>query len=621
MAFKITIPFYAFTLHLQSGSKVTTALSDKQVMRFGQPISVFAGQYAELLQRKILDKGQYRQILEEYRDGDFFKDQLLVEFPAAPNGLSYPAFQLEFDFFFNKREDGFWGVVPTLSLESFASTYPKLQKRLEDAIRLDFVRNQRLQAVQEIVSAIWYPETELKQVELDLQIPSLQTLEQAEEQGTEKLLPQVAKFLEIKNRVVYGRETELDQFARILKGKFGQNVLLVGPSGVGKTALVWELARQMKRRKIKGKIWETTASTLIKELMRDTGWQENFALLCRELTGGSDRLFLRNLMELFEVGKSEGNDVSMAEYLRNYLSRGEVCLLSECTEEELARIQLKTPNYLSLFHIIRLEEPKENLKTIIQKKVKDIARFQKVQIRLDAIQEVIRLNKRYTPYAGMPGKPIRFLESLLLHQKTIAGNKIGRSEVIRNFCEETGLPLFMVDPSLPMHPKKIKDAFNQQVFGQKKAVNGVVDMLTNVKMALTRSGKPIASFLFVGPTGVGKTELAKVLAEFMFGQREKMIRFDMSEFSTAFSVMRLLGTDFFQDGLLTSAVRRDPFSVLLFDEIEKAHPNFYDLLLQMLSEGRLTDSSGKLVNFCSTIIIMTSNIGARNMQLKSDRME
>ena len=186
--------------------------------------------------------------------------------------------------------------------------------------------------------------------------------------------------------------------------------------------------------------------------------------------------------------------------------------------------------------------------------------------------------------------------------------------MIRYFCEETGMPLFMVDPEIPMYPDEIKNDFNNNVFGQKNAVERIVNVLAAVKTALTKTGKPIASLLFVGPTGVGKTELAKILAQFMFGSRDKLVRFDMSEFADAYSVMRLTGLNYATDGLLTSAVRREPFCVLLFDEIEKANPSFFDLLLQVLSEGRLTDSRGKLVNFCSTIIIMTSNIGAANLQ-------
>ncbi|MEL6925615.1 MAG: AAA family ATPase, partial [Bacteroidota bacterium] len=191
--------------------------------------------------------------------------------------------------------------------------------------------------------------------------------------------------------------------------------------------------------------------------------------------------------------------------------------------------------------------------------------------------------------------------------------KVNRRSVIRYFCEETGMPAFLVDPEVPMDLKAIQQHFNSQLFGQQIAVDQVVNLLASVKTALTRTGKPIASFLFVGPTGVGKTEMARLLAGFTFGDRDKMVRFDMSEYSSPYAVLRLTGSDYFSDGLLTAAVRREPFCVLLFDEIEKADPSFYDLLLQMLGEGRLTDSKGQLVNFCSTIIIMTSNIGATNL--------
>ncbi len=445
-------------------------------------------------------------------------------------------------------------------------------------------------------------------------------IEERKKSNQTRLLPKVARPLVVKKKVVYGRKKELDQVLRGLKNKFSRNIILVGPSGVGKTALIWETARHFQRNKNRGQIWETTASTLIKELTKETGWQDNLAYLCQELAAGEDLLFIRNLMELFEVGKYEGNSVSIAEYLRSYISRGEITVLTECTEEELARIELRSPNYLSFFQIIRLEEPREQLEKIILKKIKDIASDQKVNISEKAIKEVLQLNRRFSPYAGMPGKPIRFLESMLLNRKNPVKKKkkpeehINRGEIIEAFCEESGMPRFMVDPDISMDALAIQKNFNENVFGQENAVDSLTSILASVKTALTRTGKPIASFFFVGPTGVGKTELAKVLAEFMFGHRTKLIRFDMSEFSSPYSVMRLIGTDYYSDGVLTSAIRREPFAVLLFDEIEKAHANFYDLLLQILSEGRLTDSQGKLVNFCSTIIIMTSNIGAQRLQ-------
>jgi len=616
MAHQISIPFYAFKLHLSPGRYFLAPLSDRNAIRTGEPLHLVAGRYAEELQRHVLNKGGNHSLLDEYRSGNFLRGSLTIAFSAARDRISYPAFELEFDYFFNEQERGAWGIIPTLGIETFTTKPAQLEKRLEDALRLEFARHQRLGALQDIVSAIWYEEVELLQQEMTLQTLTPKEVEDQQERPSERLLPQVAQVLNITSPVTFGREKSLDEMERALKNEFSRNVLVVGASGVGKTALVWEISRQLEKRGISGKIWETTASTLIKELTRETGWQDNLARLCREMAESADLLYIRNLMELFEVGKYEGNEVSIADYLRSYLNRGEITLISECTEEEKALIELKSPNYLSYFQLIQLEEPKQELEQIILNKVKAIAADKVEEISEEAIRETIRLSRRFMPYSGMPGKPIRFLESLLINEggRRREGKKraVSRSQVIRYFCEDSGLPAFMIDPGIPMDTEAMRRHFNNNVFGQEAAVNHLVDLLVSVKAALTRTGKPIASLLFAGSTGVGKTELAKVLAGFMFGRRDRLTRFDMSEFSSPFAVMRLIGSNYFSEGLLTSAVRREPFSVLLFDEIEKAHSSFYDLLLQILSEGRLTDSQGKLVNFCSTIIIMTSNIGAEN---------
>lgn len=614
MAYTLTLPFFAFRLRLHSGGSYLSPLLDSEVLHTNGPLEVLAGKYANAFQSKVLDKGDLSKLLDEGHTGPFYKDQLKVDFKEAKDGFSFPAFSLDFDFYYSAGEKGVWGVIPVLGLESFAQDLVALEKSLFQAVRLEFARKHRLKSVHQIISAIWFDTTELLSHAVNVKFYTPRELEKIQEERQELLLPKIAKRLEIKERVVYEYKEEVEQLVRAVKNKFTHNVVLVGPTGVGKTALVWELAHQSKKRRINFHIWETTASVMIKELTGDTGWQDNLAFLCQELAGSNNVLFVRNLLELFEVGQYSGNEVSMAEYLRSYISRGDIYIISECSEEERARIELRAPNFLSYFQIVQIEEPKKNLEKIVLHKASDLAKNRGLVLAEEAIKESIRLHRRFQPYSGFPGKPIRFLESIILNQHHTLDSKIGRAKVIRNFCEETGMPAFMVDPEVLMEPSKIMDQFNTQVFGQEVAVASVVDTLSTVKTALSRTGKPIASFLFVGPTGVGKTELAKVLSEFMFSTKERMVRFDMSEYSDPYSVMRLLGESFFTDGLLTSAVRREPFCVLLFDEIEKAHPSFYDLLLQILGEGRLTDSRGKLVNFCSTIIIMTSNIGAGGIQ-------
>ncbi len=613
MSYILTIPFFSVKLHFKTSGTVVRPLMDAKKVTMNDSALSLSNEFKALFQKKILNEGSYLSILDQYSEGDYYKMTLSVPFEAAKDGVSFPEFELELEFYYKKTDKGYWATIPVLGVEVFAEEESALEDRLGETVRLEFLRKRKLPIMNEVISTIWFETIELIQHDINLSFHSLKELETISDEDEEKLISRVASRLLSGPRVVYGRKKELDQILKALKSKFNKNVILVGPSGVGKTALVWEAVRHLKKHRINHRIWETTASVMVKELTKDTGWQHNLSALCQELFKNTDILFVRNLLELFEVGKYVGNEVSMADYMRTFISRGEVTMITECTNEEFARIQLKNPNYTNLFQVIKLTEPKEELEEIIINKVNDIAKKRRIKLEEDAIKETIRLNRRYTPYAGFPGKPIRFLESLLINRKG-KSKTVSRSEVIQSFCEETGMPQFMVDPEIPMDLKEVEQGFKNNLFGQDRAIESLTGLLASVKAALMRTGKPIASLLFIGPTGVGKTEMAKLLSEFMFGKRDRMVRFDMSEFSDPYSVMRLTGESYFSDGLLTSAVRREPFCVLLFDEIEKAHPDFYDLLLQILSEGRLTDSSGQLVNFCSTIIIMTSNIGASNLQ-------
>ncbi len=617
--YKITIPYNAVQLQFFD-NQVLVPLSEHSIIRIDSSMERLVRQFENAIQSQILNRGFYNVLLELLEGGAVVieKASITVDFPAAKDRFSYPKFDLVFDYFYKKTEKGIWAILPTLGLECFSEVEEQLEKNIKDSIKLEFARKRKLNAVQHILTSIWLQVVDLQKDILNFTAYTPPELLILEEKEKEKILPKVAQKLDFKKQITFGRVAELNLLANALKGKFNKSVLVVGKSGVGKTALIWEIARRAKEYDITAHFYETTASTMIKELTQSTGWQDNLVYLCRELSNEGNFLYIRNLLELFEVGQYEGNSVSMADYLRSFVGRGEVTIISECTDEELANIELRSPNFLSLFQIVRLEEPREDLETIITQKVQQISNTNKIVIEQAAIEETIRLNRRYTPYSGFPGKPIRFLESMLLSKKIKNESQeniiITKTMAIQHFCEETGMPEFMVNPEKLMDFSKVQQFFADNIFGQKAAVNSVTNLLAAVKTALTRQGKPIASFLFVGQTGIGKTEMAKVLADFMFGSRTKMIRFDMSEFSTPYAVQRLTGMSYFEDGLLTSAVKREPFCVLLFDEIEKADDIFYDLLLQLLSEGRLTDSQGKLVNFCSTIIIMTSNIGATNSQ-------
>ncbi|MBK9015965.1 MAG: ATP-dependent Clp protease ATP-binding subunit [Saprospiraceae bacterium] len=632
----VTLPFQTIKLRLSNGEELAFPLSDPNAFHLGTAADGLVEKYAASFQKKQLDKGKTTGLLDLLRDGDFQSKKLTVPFTKAPDGISYPDFVLEFDCLFQNQGESVWGMLPALGLEALATSEAELDQHLEEVVRIEFSSKKRLQSVFQIIAASWYDGAEVVRSEIKLKAWSPSELVENQRNKKQELLPKVAEKMVEEHQQAYGREEELGQLERILKGRFSRNVLLVGASGTGKTALVQELVHRRKQLGIEAEIWETTASVLIKELTNETGWQDNLSLLVKEMTLKGDILFVRNLAELFEVGRYEGNAVSVAEYLRSAISRGEITLIGECTPEERARIELRSPNYLAFFQTVEVTEPKKDVEGIILQKIKTLAGQHQVAIELDAVQEIIRLHRRFSPYSGMPGRPIRFLESILLGlseqpffdkkkklkaagtgpQATPEGDvnaTITRDLVLKSYCAESGLPPFMVDPSLPMDVNAIRKSFNANVFGQERAVAAVVDMLATVKTALSRTGKPIASFLFAGPTGVGKTELAKVLASTMFGSRDRMLRFDMSEYSSPWSLMRLTGEGYYSEGLLTSAVRRDPFCVLLFDEIEKADPKFFELLLQILSEGRLSDSRGRAVNFCSAIIIMTTNIGAANL--------
>jgi ATP-dependent Clp protease ATP-binding subunit ClpA len=616
MPFSLDIPFFAVRLRIHGGAELLMPLNDSSVLSVNEDFEGLRERFEKAFQEKVINKKKLEKLLDIAHQANFQMDQIEVSFPASRQAPVYPAFQIHLDFCYHSQEDGVLGFIPALGIESFSDSPEHLKTQLRKLVSLDFRRNQRLAYLGLLIPVLWYETKGILKQTANFKIPFLKEGKGQLRQQEERLLPRLAQPIEQKENQLFHRNKEVQIFREALENPFSRSILIVGAGGVGKTAIVREIARQLQEEGADFKIWETTASVLIKELMGDTGWQDNLPKLIQELSEGKDALFVNNLKELFEVGQYVGNDTSIGAFLQKYLERGTLTLIAECTEEEKNRIELMHPNYLNPFHIISLEEPPELEKVILQR-IEATARQLGVELQKGAIQEIIRLYRRFSPYSGFPGKPVRFLESALLNHE---GQDItlSSSDIIRLYCEESGMPQFIVDPDAPLSEPDLKAFFYGKLFGQDKAIERLANILISVKTAMTRREKPIASLLFAGPTGVGKTELAKILAEFMFGQRDRMLRFDMSEYSSPYSVLRLTGLHYFDEGTLTSAIRREPFSVVLFDEIEKADPSFYDLLLQILDEGRLSDSRGELVNFCSSIIIMTSNIGADS--LKTNRI-
>jgi ATP-dependent Clp protease ATP-binding subunit ClpA len=419
------------------------------------------------------------------------------------------------------------------------------------------------------------------------------------------------------------REPEVAELSALLSAPDRRPVLLVGKRLVGKTAVIHEFVRRrMDRRRsseitmhvasiadLAGDVYLVSPQRLISGMSFLGQWEGRFLAILKETKRKHHILYFDDLIGLFHAGRTSASQLSVAHVLKPYLERRDVQVLAETTPEAFRVLQELDRSFADLFQIVRIEEPNEekNLHTLLGYR-RVLERQHDSRFHPDVLPTVIELTRRYVSDAAFPGKAARLLQSLAAKHNM---GTVTRAEALGEFSAGSGLSVSFLDDRAELNYAQVLGALSAEVIGQKAAVTACADAVTIAKARLNDSVRPIASFLFLGPTGVGKTQCAKALANYLFGDRERLVRFDMNEFASYYSVARLTGTFDAPEGLLTSAVRRSPFAVVLFDEIEKAHPAVFDLLLGVMGDGRLTDARGQLVDFSNTIIILTSNLGAR----------
>ncbi|HEX7859566.1 MAG TPA: AAA family ATPase [Verrucomicrobiae bacterium] len=522
-----------------------------------------------------------------------------------------------------EREDLFVAFSPWLRVTVFAPRAEELGRRMEKNARLVIARWRGMTLIDlswtEAITSL-----EIGTATADVARKTPKQLAASEDQAKDatETLKKVAEGIggadESAVAVAFEMEPELDALAEALRPDTARSVLLVGPHGSGKSAMVREFVRRKSEFQYGATtFWETSGSRLMTGPIGFGMWQERCQNMCAELAKTNGVLHIGNLAELTEVGKTRRTEQSVGGFLRPWIARGEVQFIAEITPEQLAKVEQQEPQLVAAFHQIRIpprsqEQTLRILEAIWKEADGERPKPAEERTTLLAISRLQSLHDRYSVYSPRPGRAVRFLRNLL---SDVFPKKIfSEEDVTRRFSRESGMPAVLLDDNVPLDLAQTEEWLRNRVIGQNEAVRRLVDLIAIVKARVARPGKPLASLLFIGPTGVGKTELAKALAEFFFGSTSRMTRFDLNQFADALSVQRLIGGIGTGEGLLTARVREQPFSVILLDEFEKADGGFFDLLLQILGEGRLTDASGRLADFSNCVIVMTSNLGAERLQ-------
>jgi ATP-dependent Clp protease ATP-binding subunit ClpC len=458
-----------------------------------------------------------------------------------------------------------------------------------------------------------------------------------------------------------GREAEIERVVQILCRRTKNNPVLIGEPGVGKTAIVEGLAQRIVRGDVPSflehkRILSLDLSLIVAGTKYRGQFEERLKQIMRELVENPQYVvFIDELHTLVGAGSAEGS-LDAANILKPALSRGEIQCIGATTPAEFRKSIEKDRSLERRFQAVKVPPPTEKEAVEILEGVRErYESFHQVRYTDEALEAAVYQSHRYIPDRYLPDKAIDVIDeagsrvklrirreqgnlsdwsqisdwsrepdSLLgpeTSEDALVSGQVTRDDVEEVIARWTGIPVTSLKEAETQKLLRIEIELHERVVSQRPAISALARAIRRSRAGLKNPLRPVGSFLFLGPTGVGKTEVARSLAQVLFGSERSMIRFDMSEFMEKHSVSKLIGSPpgyvgHEEGGQLTERIRRAPYSVLLFDEIEKAHPDIFNVLLQVFEDGLLTDALGNAVDFKNAIIIMTSNIGARFIQKK-----
>ncbi|HEV7505474.1 MAG TPA: ATP-dependent Clp protease ATP-binding subunit [Thermoanaerobaculia bacterium] len=485
-----------------------------------------------------------------------------------------------------------------------------------------------------------------------------------------------------------GRDEELDRIIQILSRRTKNNPILLGEPGVGKTAIVEGLAQRIIEGRVpiflaNKRIMALDLSLIVAGTKYRGQFEERLKGILKELKESRELIvFIDEIHSLIGAGSAEGS-LDAANILKPALSRGEISCIGATTLKEYRKYIEKDRSLLRRFQAIQVNPPTPEQTQEILEGVKDrYESFHKVRYRPEALRTAIYQSSRYIPDRHLPDKAIdvideagarvklrrvrdtqnlRRLEQEIrqvvkemkvaisdkdferavylrereielredLERMSVAADETGVLEVTRHDIEEvisswTGIPVAALQSEEAARLLQMEEILRHRVVGQDRSISAISRAIRRSRLGVSNPQRPVGSFIFLGPSGVGKTEVARQLSEFLFGNQRALVRFDMSEYMEKHAVSKLIGSPpgyvgHEEGGQLTERVRRQPYSLILFDEIEKAHPDVANLLLQILEDGQLTDAYGNQVDFRNTLVLMTSNIGSK-LVLRGGRM-